>query len=251
MKIYRPLKSDWKTQGFRESLACAKTIGGRLKIPTHIIGKIGNFCPAGFKDFYKLIGLNSHNGTDNACWIGEPIYFPVDADCKWWARNEIDQDGGIGLDVFSDRPIDIGKLPEECGKLAKADFKKYKGKVYVKFRFWHLSKSLVSDSRNNVTGKPKGYRDTKVKFGDLIALGGNTGASSGSHLHWSMKIVANNSMTLDINNGWYGAVDFVKYYENEFVGDVLLIKEKALTTIELARKVVFATQQFIRNLIKK
>lgn len=256
MKIYRPLKSDWLTQKFGENLACIKTdINNRIIFPTQVISK-DKFCPVGFKDFYSAIGMKGHNGWDNACWDGEPIYFPVDANCEWWVRNEVDQDGGIGLDVFSDRPIDIGELPRECGKLAKDQLKgiysdpKYgyeKGKVFVKFRFWHLNRSLVSDSKNNVAGKPEGYRDTKVKFGDLIALGGNTGASSGPHLHWSMKIVANNSSTLDSNNGYYGAVDFEKYYEDEFVGNVVAIKRKALTAIELARKVIFEVQKFLRK----
>jgi|GEM_PF-2256519 len=261
MQIFRPLKSRWLTQKFHDNLACIKTdINGNIIFPTTVTSKWNNLCPSGFKDFYKAMGMKSHGGFDHACWTGEPIYFPVDADCKWWARNEVDADGGIGLDIFSDRPIDIGELPEECGKMAQDQFNgiygepKYgyeKGKVFVKFRFWHLSKSLTSDSKNNVAGKPEGYREIKVKLGDLIALGGNSGASSASHLHWSMKIVANNSMTLDADNGWFAAVDFEKYYTDKFVIDVLDdVKEKALTVIELARKVIFLTQQFIRSLIK-
>lgn len=260
LHIYRSMKSNWKTQGFGESKACAKTdINGWLRIPTIIIGKIGNLCPVGFKDFYKLIGMKAHNGTDWACWEGEPIYFKVDAPCEWWVRNEIDQDGGQGLDIFSDRPIDIGDLPDECGKLAISQFEgnysepKYgyeKGKVFVKFRWWHLSKSFISDSKNNVAGKPEGYRECKVKFGDLIALAGNTGASSATHSHEGFKIVANNSCTLDGDNGYNGAVDDTRYTENEFVLDVLRVKAKALTTIELAKKVVFLTQQFIRKMLK-
>ncbi len=260
LHIYRSMKSNWKTQGFGESKACAKTdINGRLKIPTTIVSKWNNLCPSGFKDFYKLIGMNSHNGTDWACWNGEPIYFKADAPCEWWVRNYIDSDGGKGIDVFSDRPIDIGDLPDECGELARKQFEgnygepSYgyeKGKVFVKFRFHHISKSLVSDSKNNVAGKPEGYRECKVKFGDLICLAGNSGASSGTHSHESMKIVANNSMTLDSSNGWYGAVDDTRYTENIFVLDIMKVKERALTVIELARKVIFATQQFIRSLLK-
>ena len=253
------MRSNWLTQKFNENLACAKkNKWGGLQYPTHIISKAGNFCPAGYSDFYKLIKMKGHNGWDHACWRGEPIYFPVDAPCKWWVRNEVDNTGGIGLDIFSDRPIDIGELPEECGRLAQDQYDGIYGlpsygyekeKMFVKFRFWHLKESLISDSRNNVAGKPEGYRDVKVKLGDLIALGDSTGASSGDHLHWGMKIVANNSMTLDSDNGFYGAVDFTKYYENEFVGDIVKIKAKALTAIELARKVIFATQQFIRSII--
>jgi len=261
LHIYRSIKSNWKTQGFGESLACAKiNKWGRLLIPTVIVGKLKGFCPVGFKDFYNLIGMKSHNGTDWSCWNGEPIYFKVEAPCEWWVRNEIDQDGGLGIDIFSDRPIDIGDLPKECGKLAEAQYNgtygepRYgyeKGKVFVKFRFWHLSKSLVSDSKNNVAGKPEGYRDTKVKFGDLIALGGNSGASSGSHSHESMKIVANNSGTLDYNNGYCGAVDDTRYTENEFIGDVIKVKKRALSAISLTRKVLLEVKKFINLSIRK
>lgn len=259
MTVFRPMRSNWRTQSFNQNLACIKTdINNRIIYPTKVVSK-NNVCPVGYKDFYKAMGMKGHPGWDHACWEGEPIYFPVDADCEWWVRNEIDQDGGIGLDVFSDRPIDIGELPKECGRLAQDQYNgiygdpKYgyeKHKVFVKIRLWHLSKSLVSDSKNNIPNKPEGYRDTKVKLGDLIALGGNTGASSGSHLHWSMKIVANNSGTLDSNNGYYGAVDFEKYYEDKFVVDVLDdVKEMALTAIDLAKKVIFNVQKFINSFI--
>jgi len=260
LSVYRSMKSNWKTQGWGESKACAKmNKWGNLLIPTIVRGKKdGGFCDVGFKDFYKLIGMKAHNGTDWACWNGEPIYFKVDAPCEWWVRNYTDNDGGKGIDVFSDRPIDIGDLPDECGKLARKQFKgnygepSYgyeKGKVFVKFRFHHISKSLITDSQNNVAGKPEGYRECKVKFGDLIAFAGNSGASSGTHSHENMKIVSNNSMTLDTDNGWYGAVDDTRYTENIFVLDIVKVKEKALTAIDLARKVIFRVQKFINSYV--
>ena len=258
MKIHRPIKSNWLTQVFNENIAYAKLGEDGYPIRPFIIkGSQSGRTPNGYIPFYHALGMKGHNGWDHACWIGEPIYFPVDAPCEWWVRNYVDNDGGMGIDVFSDRPIDIGELPKETGELAKQQYNgmysKYdeKGKVYVKFRFHHISKSLIKDSENNIPNKPEGYRDTKVVLGTPIALGGNTGASSGAHLHWSLKIVANNSMTLDSDNGYFGAVDFKRYYIDKFVIDLLdELTEQVLTLTQVVKKLVFDVSMFISNLTK-
>lgn len=254
LKIFRPIRSNWLTQKFGESLACVKTTLDGFPIRPFIVkSKQGFTCLVGYKDFYLAIGMKGHNGIDIACYRGAPIYFPVDADCKWWTRNYTDMDGGMGVDIFSDRPIDIGELPPEAGKLARAEYEKYKGKVYVKFRFHHISKSLVSDSKNNESGHEEGYRECNVRFGQLIALAGNTGASSGPHLHWGMKIVSNNSMTLDNDNGYYGAVNFEPYFTNKFILDEIYdrINPEGYSNIANSwKQVLLQLQQFISNLKK-
>jgi len=60
----------------------------------------------------------------------------------------------------------------------------------------------------------------------------------------------NSSGTIDYDNGYNGAVDFEKYYEDEYVGDVVKVIKKATTVIEVARKVIFLARQYIQKTVK-
>jgi hypothetical protein len=220
MKIYRPVASNQKTQGFGESDACAKGT------PIKIINKKNGVCPAGYVDFYTtVLGMKGHNGEDWATAFKDPNYFPVEADTGWYARPADDSDGGIGLDVYSKKRIFIDMLPPQAGAKAKKEWREHKGFMYVKFRFWHHHSNL------KVSKAP-------VVLGEKIALCDSTGASGGNHLHWSMKFVDSNDKTLDTNNGYTGAVDFSRWYENTFILD------------ELAKRKVEATAAVIKEEIE-
>jgi len=210
MKVYRPIKTNFKTQSFGENRACSK-IGVR---PFQVKIRSGDTCPPGYENFYQALGLKGHNGEDWGTWHGEPIYFPVDAKATWRAKSSADNDGGLGVDVISDEPI----LDESR----------------VKFRFWHLKSVAVRDG-------------DEVKFGQIIGYADSTGASSGDHLHWSMKKVDENGNTVGVYNGYYGAIDFSPYFENVFVLDVLQVKSNASKAIDLARKVIEQVRLFINN----
>ena len=208
MKIYRPVKSNRITQDFGQSLACVKTdINRNIIFPTTVISK-KTFCPVGYSDFYKSMGLEGHNGRDNMAWNGEPLYFPVDKTVGWWAKNEVDRDGGIGLDIISVMPIKVGLID-----------------TYVKFRFWHLKESVIKDGQRVLFGQHIGYCD-------------NTGSSSGSHLHWSFKPCDKNGQPTKRDNGYLGATDFEPWYSNEFVLDILGVKTKALSAIQEANRLI-------------
>lgn len=176
--------------------------------------KYGATCSDGYEDFYHAIGLKGHNGEDWNTWHGEPIYFPVEADTTWHIKSAADNDGGLGVDVVSDTPILDGQR--------------------VKFRFWHLKNTALAE------GAP-------VELGQLIGYADSTGASTGDHLHWSMKFVDKNGNTLNKDNGYSGAIDFTPYYENVFVLDVLQVKAEALKAIDLANKVVLELKAFINK----
>ena len=51
----------------------------------------------------------------------------------------------------------------------------------------------------------------QVKQGDLLGHGDNTGWSTGSHLHFGMKLLNANGEVINRNNGYDGAVDPLKY----------------------------------------
>lgn len=175
MQIYRPIKSDRVTQGFGENKACLDRM---MKIAT--VNSAG-FCPAGYQSLYRMLGMLGHNGIDIASYDGEPCYFSTLDDTEWFAKNETDGRGGVGVEIISTTPID--------GE-------------YVKFIFWHLKKSLVADGQ-------------KVIFGQKIGLCDNTGYSTGPHLHWGMKYCKADGIGKNKDNGYLGAVPFK--YANTFV----------------------------------
>jgi len=202
MKIYRPISTNYLTQGFGQEMAMVKVDNNGNPYRPFIVKSIpSSGIPTGWAGFYTTtLGMKGHNGEDWMSWNGEPCYFPVKLDnIKWFAQNEIDRDGGIGVDIISDRVITIDG---------------YTG--YIKFRFWHLKESRVIDGQ-------------EIKLGDLIALCDSTGASSGHHLHWSLKKCDKNGVSLYKGNGYYGASDFREWFENVFILDYF---KGQVTTLE-------------------
>lgn len=218
MKVYHPLKTSRLSQGFGDNKACARVHSRGVPYrPFQIKGKVGGVCSPYYEEFYRLIGLKGHNGLDHALWTGEPIYFPVDAPCGWTARLHEDSDGGLGVDVFSDRPLLNGR--------------------YAKFRFWHL------DGYNVNNGQP-------VRFGQVIGFGGMTGAASGPHLHWSMKFVTESGATLERDNGYTGAVDFSPWYDKTLALDVLGLKADYLNMQQILSKATYDLSVLLAQLKK-
>lgn len=212
MKIYRPIKSNAKTQGFGDNLACVKVgANGRAVEPWVVVGTPkANVCPVGYKPFYPYIGMKGHNGEDWSTYYAEPCFFPVDIPgVEWEAVSEIDDGGGIGVRVRSKEPVPLEYLPPQATgslNMIQKQLAEYGG-VRLQFLFWHLQKADVYDK------KP-------VKFGDRIGWCDSTGASAGNHLHWSMKVSDRTSwFTIDGDNGYTGAIDFSHWFINKFVLD--------------------------------
>lgn len=172
---------------------------------------------------YKQWGLLGHNGID--FFIGcqdisvkiggkcEPIYYDL-YDCYGKITklsNEINE--GLGVVVITE---------DKDGTF--------------QHRWWHL------DSFNPV-----------LKVGDIIdsgtilGIGGNTGYSTGAHLHRDLKKMGKdtygNFYKLQPNNGYDGATDPMPYFTNEYIKNVV-DKLQATKTIlekilEIIKKILF------------
>lgn len=125
---------------------------------------------------YRKYGLAGHNGIDLAVPIGTTLYAPHDGYLH--AGNEGKTGYGMYVSIVSD-PID-GDHHRERSDLA------------------HLSAFLV----------PQG---TFVHKGDPVALSGNSGDSTGPHVHWTFKKLDRDGNTLAKNNGFKGALSVANY----------------------------------------
>lgn len=196
LTILRPLRSSKISQGWGENKACT-TDNGR------IISARGGVCPNGTEPYYLLLNMKGHNGIDYPCIVGEAIVHGASFD--GWMKTEVDMAGGKGVDVISDEPV---FLPTEYVPASvKPELKRieqngrYGYAVHIKMRYWHLS-------------TPLGWDGKKVKHGQIIGLGGNTGASSAPHLHFGMKICDKNGESLEPWNGYNGAQDPTPFLDN-------------------------------------
>ena len=83
--------------------------------------------------------------------------------------------------------------------------------------YGHLSEVYVKDGQ-------------KVTKGDKIALSGNTGLSTGAHLHFGIRL-----NKFDQNNGYFGKVDPLHYLNLELTSISNISAEKILTMITPAQ----------------
>jgi len=137
-------------------------------------------------------------------------------------KTSVDNAGGIGVDIISNEPIKLGS-----GKA-----------VYIKLRYWHLL-------------SPIGYDGKQVKYGQMIGLGGNTGASSGAHLHFGLKICNKDGSPLERGNGYFGAIDLAPYYIHKiYAGDSsIFLNEPAPPLTEDEKKVYISQVSLLKRLV--
>lgn len=168
--------------------------------PNHINQSFGNVSPV-----YTGMGLKGHNGIDFYATHGQPVYAAHDG----FAFYEIDSSSGHGVVIRSDTPYD------------------YNGQqVFFKTIYWHFCDqdkepqftSPIKETNPNNQGQP-------VKAGDLIGYADNTGVTSGDHLHFGMKIQAQNESNgafynLEQNNGYLGAIDPTPYFNGLYAQDI-------------------------------
>lgn len=194
LEIYRPLDTKKVSQGFGDNLACIDKLGKIFGIQK------GKKCPGA--SFYESIGMKGHNGVDNPITIGEAVYHA--ATFPGWLTIESDAAGGLGVDVVSNEPLFFAfPIPPELFNTAVPHEQGGKQGFthYVKLRYWHLH-------------APVGHNKKAITCGMIIGQAGNTGASSGPHLHWSPKWCLQDGRGVANNNGFSGAFDPTPYYNS-------------------------------------
>jgi hypothetical protein len=198
LTISRPLRSSRISQKFGESKACVAPSG-------KVTSKVNQTCPTGTTSFYESMGMRGHNGHDVVAIKGEPVVHGATFD--GWMHTEVDQSGGIGVDVVSNEPLFFkGNAPVglEVVSTTPEGFTSY-----VKIRYWHLLQVV-------------GHEGKQIRYGQMIGLADSTGASSGHHLHWAPKWCDKEGNGLFTWNGYTGCFDPSPYYTHEvFAGDAL------------------------------
>lgn len=127
------------------------------------------------KQIYSRFGLVGHNGVDFGCPVGTPIFAPIEGIIK----TGNDGSGGYGL--------------------------------YIKIRrAWHTPVEVVLAHLSNIVVSS----GQTVNLGQLIGYSGNTGFSTGAHLHFGLRFLSKDSgedlfnwSVKDKNNGYAGYIN--------------------------------------------
>jgi len=237
LQIFRPLLSKKISQPLGENLACINSQG-------KIFG-VKHSCPADSQSFYKSVGMDGHSGIDIPAIIGENVYHAATFD--GWILNEIDSAGGIGVDVVSNEPL-FFPMPIPTELINSAVPVEGGFTHYVKMRYWHLSKGIGHDKK-------------QVTCGTVIGLAGNTGASSGPHLHFAPKWCLQDGRSVANNNGYYGAFDPTPYYNHDILASdhakymntpvvpLSAVEQKdIMAQLSVAKQVLLALQKLIHKI---
>jgi murein DD-endopeptidase MepM/ murein hydrolase activator NlpD len=131
-------------------------------------------------EIYKQFGLKGHNGIDLTgpkAGALVPVHAPYDAEVY-----EVGDQGKKGYGKFI--------------RLRTAANKK------------GVRREIVLAHLSLVSVKP----GQEVSLGDAIGIMGNTGFSTGPHVHLGLRRVADGKI-IDYNNGYMGYVDFEKYLQ--------------------------------------
>lgn len=157
-------------------------------------------------EYYRKNGINvnGHNGQDYVAPHGEPILATHDGTVTY-AGGEAKE--GVGVVVTTDQKYE------------------YEGKeTFFKSIYWHLCLPTCHEGKHKI---PVAFGQ-KVKKGDVIGYANNTGFSTGDHLHFSIKPVAQGESqwtwwNTEQNNGYGGAIDpepfFERFPRDLFYGD--------------------------------
>ena len=122
--------------------------------------------------YYAKYGMKGHNGIDIAIPVGRIVYAPHEGVISLKDNGQ----AGYGKHIL------ITSLPYKTGKRRQTALAHLSS-------FGNLQEGQFISAR------------------DATGLSGNTGDSTGPHLHWTYKILDEAGNVLDVNNGFHGAVN--------------------------------------------
>lgn len=168
--------------------------------PSYITQKFGETANLAY---YHANGINipGHNGIDFLTKHGQPIFAAHDGAAYY----EVDANQGHGVVLLTNDRFDYDT-----------------GQAYFKSIYWHL---CDSSKEPQFKSPVEGTTGLKVKAGDLIGYADTTGLSTGDHLHFGLKPVANNEpaftwLNLEQDNGYMGAIDPAPYFNGQYAADL-------------------------------
>ncbi len=135
--------------------------------------------------FYQADELKGHTGIDFACPIGTPILAPCNGTVVYVSRN--------------------AKKGEAVTIISSDTFKWNDQDCRLSILFAHLKDG---DIKVNV--------EDEVKTGDFLALSGNTGQTTGPHLHLHVVPISPAGTYKELtnyNNGYRGCIDPLPYLD--------------------------------------
>jgi hypothetical protein len=147
----------------------------------------------------------------------------------------------IGVDVVSNEPLFFPfPIPTELINTA-VPYTQYGVAGFthhVKMRYWHLY-------------APVGFNKKQVTCGTVVGQAGNTGASSGPHLHFAPKWCLPTGEGVASNNGYTGAFDPTPYYNHEVTAKdhALYMKQPVVPLSAVEQKDMIESLSVARGLL--
>jgi len=176
-----------------------------------------------YDKIYAGMGMLGHNGIDFRTYHGQPVYASHDG----YASYQVDSSGGHGVVIITDKQYDFGETQS-----------------FYKTIYWHLCDPLKEPKYKSPIADKTGF--IKVQAGDVIGYADNTGMSTGEHLHFGLKTVAQGEdqwvwYNTQQGNGYFGCIDPMPYF-NGF-DQVTIVNLK--TQVSLLTQVVQKLQQLL------
>lgn len=177
-------------------------------------------------DFYKSVGMLGHSGIDYYVPENTPIYCTHDGYVIFCG---LDNNKGLGIEVVTTQEYDY----KETTSLYKT-------------QYWHGNKAIVKVG-------------DFVKAGQIIGYSGNTGMSTGPHLHFGIKPVKKVNYgyeNIEQNNGYYGAIDPQPFlngtYPNKLnkpVSQAFEDMQKAILAFQISEGITFFKDKPLHDVV--